>query len=285
MNNLLVVVKPQLICCIIVALIFASCNDHDEVFNEEAPSSAVAADTLPMLSLLPVSYDMTDKDVIIDYHTSGASMFEAYYKDMNASEWLPASVEYSDSVTKVTLSGLKEYDYYYVLAVAANDSGHKVTDEMLVQYDYELFSKTIFTKPFLSWGSELANVKDAMKGDGYKLNGQTTTDDGFRLEYRFRYKEQRSEYLFDAEQKLREVLVWIDDERTTDEELRRFLVKAHGYEACGNVKVSSDGKVQVAPLFETEDQKSYAFYYKHGRCFIVDFIDVRAIDVSTVIER
>lgn len=267
---------------LLALLLTFSCSDSEEELSELKEDSVSVLDTL---SIKPYSYDITMSEMTLVYHISGASEVEALYKEQSATVWNKADMENNGSVIIVNLKDLRQRAYYNVLIIAHNERGESVTDSQTILFDYEAIRGTYFMQPYLIWGTPLANTKKALTDAGQILDAESVIDGEYHLEYRFKYKELKNEYIFDTEKKLKEVIIYFDGERATVDEIRRFISNALGYLAYGNIHVIMNEKEYTFPLYRTSEGSSYVFIYSIDDKTIVDYISSSGIDLSEKLNK
>ena len=267
---------------LLTLLITFSCSDSDEELPEQKEDTVSVLDTL---SIKPYSYDLTMSGMTLAYNISGASEIEALYKEQSETAWNKAEIEQNEGVTIVKLNDLRQRAYYYILIIAHNELGESVTDTQTILFDYEAVRGTYFMQPYLIWGSSLVNTKKALTDAGNTLDMESVIDGEYHLEYRFKYKELKNEYIFDTEQKLKEVVIYFDGERASVDELRRFLSYALGYLAYGNIHVIMNEKEYTFPLYRTSEGSSYVFVYSIDDKTIVDYICSSIVDLSEKLNK
>lgn len=263
-------------------VVSCSSNDDDISGTSEEP---VASDSILVPVIKPYSYDVTLNGMVIVYKVSGASHVEAMYKAQASTLWNNAEVEMAGDFMTVTLSDLTLNAYYNILVIAHNHSGKSVTDDLTLQFDYNTLKGTYYMQPFLIWGTPLVNAKKALADSGSKLDSETIIGEEYHLTYQFRYKELKTEYVFDSEQKMKEVLVYFDKERVSIDELRRFISNALGYLAYGNIHINFDGIEKTFPLYRTSEGSSYVIVYERDNYTIVDYICSAGIDTSETLNK
>ena len=254
-----------------------SCSSNDDELSPQNGENVSVVDTL---AIRPYSYDVTMTGITLVYHISGASMVEVLYKDQSSTIWNNADAENINGVLTVNLTDLRQHSYYNVLVIAHSKSGKSVTDTQIIQFDYEAVRGTYFMQPFLIWGTPLANAKKALTDAGNVIDNESLVGGEYIIECRFKYKELKSEYLFDTEQKLKEVIIYFERERASVEELRRFISNALGYLAYGNIHVILDEKEYTFPLYKTSEGSSYVFVYEVDNTVLVDYFSSLGIDLS-----
>lgn len=267
----------------LLTLLFAfSCSGSDEELPEQKEESVSVIDTL---SIRPYSYDFTMSGMTLVYHVRGASEVEALYKEQSATVWNKADIEQNKGVVIVNLKELRLRAYYHILIIARNEIGESVTDTQTILFDYEAVRGTYYMQPYLIWGTPLVNTKKALTDAGNILDAESVIDGEYHLEYRFKYKELKNEYIFDTEQKLKEVIIYFDVERATVDELRRFVSYALGYLAYGNIHVIMKEKEYTFPLYRTSEGSSYVFIYSIDDKTIVDYICSSSVDLSEKLNK
>ena len=260
----------------LLAFLIVSCSSNDE--------TPILSETL---SIKPYSCDVTKNGIVVVYKTTGIARFEAMYREQFTDDWHPAETKASEAADTLTVS-LKELTlrhYYQLLVTVYNDKGESVTDNFIVQYDYDAQSTTYFAQPFLQWGALVSGVKTAMADNGNILEEETETETETRLTYRFLYKELKSEYLFDEEKQLREVLIYFDKNRVGMEELRRYIGLAFSYLAFGNIHINMDGTDKAYTLFKTAEGTSYVVLYERGEQLVVNYMSASSIDVNETLYK
>lgn len=267
----------KLLLLIIVVTMSISCTGSDDELQGKIDKKENAIDSL---SIQPYSYDVTMVGITMVYHISGASMVEVLFKEQLSTIWNKANNENVDGILTVKLSDLKQRSYYNILVIAHNELGETVTDAQTILFDYEAIRGTYYMQPYLIWGTPLVNVKKAITDAGNIIDKESIVDGRSLLECRFKYKELKTEYLFDSEQKLNEVIVYFESERASVEELRRFVSNALGYLAYGNIHVVMNEKEYIFPLYKTTEGSSYVFIYEIDNRTIVDYISSSGIDLS-----
>ena len=189
-------------------------------------------------------------------------------------------MENNGSVIIVNLKDLRQRAYYNVLIIAHNERGESVTDTQIILFDYEAVHGTYFMQPYLIWCTPLVNTKKTLADAGHILDAESVINGEYHLDYRFKYKELKTEYIFDSEQKLKEVIIYFDRERASVDELRRFISYALGYLAYGNIHVIMNEKEYTFPLYRTSEGLSYVFIYSIDDKTIVDYISSSSVDLS-----
>ena len=254
-----------------------SCSSNDDELSMKNDENVSAVNTL---AIKPYSYDVTLSGITLVYHISGASMVEVLYKEQSSTIWNKANTEIVDDVLTVNLTDLRQRSYYNVLVIVHNESGESVTDTQIIQFDYEAVRGTYFMQPYLIWGTPLVNAKKALTDAGNIIDNESIVGGDYIIECRFKYKELKTEYLFDTEQKLKEVIICFERERASVEELRRFISNALGYLAYGNIHVIMNEKEFTFPLYKTSEGSSYVFIYELDNSTIVDYISSSNINLS-----
>ena len=267
---------------LLTLLITFSCSDSDDELPEQKEDLLSVIDTL---SIRPYSYDLTMSGMTLAYHISGASEVEALYKEQSATVWNKAEIRQNEDAIIVNLKDLRQRAYYHILIIAHNELGESVTDTQIILFDYEAVRGTYFMQPYLIWGTPLANTKKALTDAGHILDRERVIDGEYHLEYRFKYKELKNEYIFDTEQKLKEVIIYFDVERASVDELRRFVSYALGYLAYGNIHVIMNEKEYTFPLYRTSEGSSYVFIYSIDDKTIIDYICSSGIDLSEKLNK
>ena len=267
----------------LLTLLFAfSCSGSDEELPEQKEESVSVIDTL---SIRPYSYDFTMSGMTLVYHVRGASEVEALYKEQSVTLWNKADIEQNEGVVIVNLKELRQRAYYLILIIARNEMGESVTDTQIILFDYEAVRGTYYMQPYLIWGTPLVNTKKVLADAGNILDAENIINDEYHLEYRFKYKELKNEYIFDTDQKLKEGIIYFDGERATVDELRRFISNALGYLACGNIHVIINEKEYTFPLYKTSEGSSYVFVYSIEDKTIVDYICSSSVDLSEKLNK
>lgn len=261
----------------IVLSMALSCSGNDDELPDKKDEKTIVLDTL---AIKPYSYDINMSELTLVYHISGASLIEVLYKEQSSIVWNNAEAEIAEGVVTVKLANLSQRAYYNVLVIAHNQQGESVTDTQTILFDYEAVRGTYFMQPYQIWGTPLANTKKALTDAGNILDKETISDGEYHLEYRFKYKELKTEYIFDTEQKLKEIIIYFEYERASVEELRRFISNALGYLAYGNIHVIMDGKEYTFPLYRTSEGLSYVFIYEINNNTIVDYVSSSSVDLS-----
>lgn len=261
----------------ILPLLMFGCSSHDE---ELEPSDSNTESQLDSLSIRPYSYDITQSGMTLVYKVTSASQVEILYKEQSASTWQEVNAQIEDGIIVVELTGLSHRAYYTVLVIARNENGESVTDTQTILFDYESLRGTYFMQPCLMWDTPLQDLKKFLTNTGYIYENEKEIGDGYVLECRFRYKEIKSEYILDSDQKLREVLITFDAERVPVDELRRFISNALGYLSYGNIRVVIDGKEYIFPLYKTPEGASYVFVYQLDEYSIVDYVCSANVDLN-----
>ena len=267
---------------LLALLLTYSCSDSEEELSEPKEDSVSVLDTL---SIKPYSYDITMSEMTLVYHISGASEVEALYKEQSATVWNKADMENNGSVIIVNLKDLRQRAYYQVLIIAHNELGESVTDTQTILFDYEAVRGTYFMQPYLIWGTPMVNTKNALADAGNILDAESVINGEYHLEYRFKYKELKNVYIFDTEQKLKEVIIYFDGERASVEELRRFISYALGYLAYGNIHVIMNEKEYTFPLYKTSEGLSYVYIYSIDDKTIVDYICSSSVVLSEKLNK
>ena len=267
---------------LLALLLTYSCSDSEEELSEPKEDSVSVLDTL---SIKPYSYDITMSEMTLVYHISGASEVEALYKEQSATVWNKADIENNGSVIIVNLKDLRQRAYYQVLIIAHNELGESVTDTQTILFDYEAVRGTYFMQPYLIWGTPMVNTKNALADAGNILDAESVINGEYHLEYRFKYKELKNVYIFDTEQKLKEVIIYFDGERASVEELRRFISYALGYLAYGNIHVIMNEKEYTFPLYKTSEGLSYVYIYSIDDKTIVDYICSSSVVLSEKLNK
>ena len=265
----------------VVLTLTLACTSNDDLPDRKEEK----ANATDMLAIRPYSNDISMSGISLVYHISGASLVEAMYKDQTSVIWKKAKTEIADSTVTVNLTDLIQGAYYSILVIAHNDSGESVTDEQLIRFDYEAVHGTYFMQPYLIWGTPLVNAKKALKDAGYVLDNESIVSGEYHLDCRFKYKELKTEYIFDSEQKLKEVIIYFDRERASVDELRRFISYALGYLAYGNIHVIMNEKEYTFPLYKTSEGSSYVFIYSIDDKTIVDYICSSSVDLSEKLNK
>ena len=125
----------------------------------------------------------------------------------------------------------------------------------------------------------------ALKDAGNVLESETFVNDEYHLTYLFNYKELMSVYTFSSDKRLKNVQIVLDKKRVSIDELKRFISGAFGYLAYGTIHANIDGNPQVSPLYMTPEGSSYVTIYERNNNYIVDYMDVKDVDVSKVLYR
>lgn len=253
-------------------LLILSCSSSDDVMGEILNDDTNAADTAQVLAIKPYSYDMSAKDISIAYLVSGASGVDVMYKEQNSTEWDNAEIQGTDSIITAKLTNLRQNHYYMVMAIAHNDLGKSVTDIFTLLFDYYSTRGTYFMQPYMKWNEDKSTVMLALQNAGNILDAETDINGECHLEYRFKFKELKTEYIFDTEKKLKEALIYFDPKRVSEKDLQRFLTSALGYLATGNIHITMDGTTLVVPLYKTTEGSSYVFVYTRDENIIVDYM-------------
>lgn len=261
---------------LMLPLMFA-CSSHEEDFE---PSDINTENPKDSLSIRPYSYDVTQTGMTLVYKVTSATQIEILYREQSATTWQEVFGKIEDGVLVVELTGLYRCAYYNVLVIARNEKGESVTDMQTILFDYESLRGTYFMQPYLMWGTPIQELKKFLTNAGYMYEDEKFSGNDYVLECRFRYKEIKSEYILDPEQKLKEVLITFDSERVSVEELRRFISNALGYLSYGNIHVVIDGKEHTFPLYKTAEGTSYAFIYQLDEYSIVDYVCSANVDLN-----
>jgi len=266
---------------LMLPLIFA-CSSHEEDLE---PSDINSGNQQDSLSIRPYSYDITQTGMTLVYKVTSASQVEILYREQSATTWQEISGTLEGGVLIVDLTGLSRRTYYNVLVIARNEKGESVTDMQTILFDYESLRGTYFMQPYLMWGTPLQDLKKYLTNAGYMYEEEKLSGNDYVLECRYRYKEIKSEYILDSEEKLKEVLITFDSERAPIEELRRFISNALGYLSYGNIHVVIDGKEHTFPLYKTAEGTSYAYIYQLDEYSIVDYVCSANVDLNNKIYK
>ena len=270
----------------LVSSFFACSKDEDEKTTEPSKETDVI-DTLNTSVIMPYSYDMTSEGAEICYriNTKQVSRVEASYKGPSTTEWTNIDVQLTDSLTKVELKDLVSLEYYSVRIMAYNTKGQYFSNIFTFLYDYEVMKVTCFKQPFIVWNSIMENAMQALKDAGNVLESETFVNDEYHLTYLFNYKELMSVYTFSSDKRLKNVQIVLDKKRVSIDELKRFISGAFGYLAYGTIHANIDGNPQVSPLYMTPEGSSYVTIYERNNNYVVDYMDVKDVDVSKVLYR
>lgn len=265
---------------------FACSNDDDS--NSISPSNGKESiDTLTSSAVIPYSYDMTSQSAIVYYKIDSKqiSSVKAAYKGPETTEWKDVDVELKDSLAIVELKNLTTLESYSISFTVYNTKGQYYTNYFSFTYDYEVMKVTCFKQPFIVWNSLMENTKKALKDAGNMLEFEAIVHGEYYLTYQFNYKELKSEYIFSGEQRLKNVRITLDKDRVPMNELQRFITGGFGYLAYGNIHTNIDGNPQIAPLYRTPEGASYVTIYERNNNYVVDYMDVKDVDISKVLFR
>ena len=271
--------KKLLYLSLFILLVACSSSSHD--IDEYQIGESVTEQPV----IKPYSCDINSRGIEIVYKILGATKVSIMYKEQLAEDWTPLEAEITDSIITVKLTDLKLNHYYYVFATAQNGLGLSATDNFVVKYDYNSARDTYFTQPFLQWGAHVDGVKTALADKGSVLDTEVMTEEETRLTYRFMYKELWTEYVFDYEKHLKEVLVCFDKSRVNADELRKYINLAFGYLAYGNIHINIDGNEFVGTLFKTAEGASYTFIYEKTDVVIVDYMSTIGVDITQTLYK
>ena len=144
---------------------------------------------------------------------------------------------------------------------------------------------TCFKQPFIVWNSIMDNAMQAIKDAGNILIEETIKDNEYHISYLFNYKELKTVYVFTNDKRLKNVLIYLDKERVSISELKRFVSGAFGYLAYGNIHANIDNNPMIAPLYKTPDGSSYVTIYEQGNNYIVDYMDIKDVDITEILYR
>lgn len=262
-------------------LLLVACTDDE---HDSITSSNVSEEIADSLSISPYSIDITQSKMTVVYKVTGASSIEVFYKDQQTTTWQDVDVDYNDNTVSVCFTKLTQRTYYNVLVIAHNGFGKSVTDMQTILFDYESAGRTYFMQPYLAWGSSVSDMKSVLSNSGYIYEAERSIEGGSCLECRFRYKELKSAYIFDEEQKFKEVKIYFDTNRVSVDELRRFVSYALGYLSYGNLHVVADEKDGVIPLYKTTEGSSYVFIYEKDGQSIVDYVSSAGFDLNNKVQ-
>ena len=258
-------------------VLFVSCSSSDDELLTNNDESVSIVDTL---TIKPYSYDVTMSGITLVYHITGATIVEVLCKEQSSTIWNKVNADNINGVITVNLMDLRQRSYYNVLVIAHNDTGETVTDTQTIHFDYEAVRGTYYMQPYMIWNTPLENAKKLLADAGYIIDNESFADGDYIIECRYKYKELKSEYLFDSEKKLKEVILYFDPERVSVDELLRFISNAFGYLACGNIHVVINEKEHVIPLYKTSEGSSYVFIYEMDGFLVVDYISAADVDLS-----
>lgn len=269
----------NLIYLTLALVIVTSCSsDNNDEQNQIPQEDIISAEP----SVRPYSCNVTTEGIDIVYKTTGAATINAIYREQFSDNWVEAeAVMETDQVT-VSLRNLATLHYYQVIITVQNDLGQSATDNFVVQYDYATSMATIYAQPFMQWGADVDDVKVAMADKGNILYWEANNESSLVLTYRFMYKEISSEYYFDAERKLKEIMVFFDKNRVNQTELRRYIILAFGYLTFGNIHLNIGGEDQHGTLFKTAEGSSYVILYEKDERVIVDYMSTASINPSEI---
>ncbi len=262
---------------ILLATLLTACSSSDDDYASIIP---VMTPVIEQPEIAPYSCDITSKGIEVVYTVKGATKVNVLYKEQLDENWTTAESITNGQKMTVRLTNLQQNHYYYIFATALNEAGQSATDNFMVKYDYNSARDTYYTQPFLQWGTNISNVKTALADKGSVLTSETVDNGETHLVYRFVYKELWSEYIFDSENHLKEVLVCFDKNRVMAEELRKYIGLAFGYLATGNIHISVGGVETVGTLFKTAEGTSYSFVYETNEHVIVDYVSTSGIDIT-----
>ncbi len=270
----------KLLAFISLAIFMVACSSDSDTPTQPEQPAEVENKITEAPSVMPYSCDITDKGIVVVYKVAGAAVIDIQYKSQGADDWSKADFNKEDDTVTVTLTELKKDVYYYVMVIVKNDLGQSATDYFAVQYAYDAENETYFAQPFLQWGALVSNVKTAMADRGNILVSEVMLEDGLRLTYRFMYKELRTEYYFDEEKHLREVVVYFDKNRVKIDDLRRYVSSAFGYLSFGNIHMVIDGEDKAHTLLKTAEGASYVILYERGDNYIVDYLSTADVNLD-----
>lgn len=267
--------------------LFIACSHDDENDgNVSSIDSLEINDTLQNMLVRPYSYDLTKDGATITYmvNTKKVSSLEAFYGAI-PSEQNRIEVKQEDSIAKIELHDLKSLEYYTINMTAYSSSGEYHTNYFTFLFDYEVMKVTCFKQPFIVWNSIMDNAMQAIKDAGNILIEETIKDNEYHISYLFNYKELKTVYVFTNDKRLKNVLIYLDKERVSISELKRFVSGAFGYLAYGNIHANIDNNPMIAPLYKTPDGSSYVTIYEQGNNYIVDYMDIKDVDITEILYR
>lgn len=264
---------------VLLGLVLACAKDDADNVGDSMEKEKVE------LTVKPYSCDINSKGIVVVYQFTGATKVEANYREQLSDNWTAVEAEINGDKATISLMDLVLMRYYEIMVTVYNEDGQSLMDRFLVKYDYDAYKETYYMQPYIAWGDLLSNVKTALSDRGNVLDSEKETEKGFLLTYKFIYKELYSEYCFDKEKKLKEVLIYFDKERVGMEELRRFVSQAFGYMSFGNIHVSFDGVEQICSLYKTVEASSYAFMYEDESHIVIDYISAANVNPSDVLYK
>lgn len=271
---------------ILISFVFFACSKDNEanIFGEELIEEG---DTVYTSVIKPYSYDLTSQGATIKYiiNTRKVSTIEATCKYPTSTEWNSVEIQMQDSMATIELHDLEPYVYYSVKLTAYNTLGEYYTNTFNFLYDYEVMKVTCFKQPFIVWNSLIENVKQALDDAGNIIDEEHIINNEFHVSYLFNYKELQSVYIFSSDKRLKNVLIILDKERVSIDELKRFITGAFGYLAYGNIHANIDGNPLISPLYKTPDGSSYVTIYERANTNVVDYMDVKDVDITKVLYR
>ena len=231
------------------------------------------------------SMDFDSYGMSIRYVVMGANYVNVLYKEHFSTMWNEAETDNTDGMLSVNLRGLVVNHYYDIMVIAQNSSGKSTTIFDSFQYTYDSQKSTYYMQPYQKWGANISSVKRALADTGNILDFETSYEERTILTYQFKYREIKTEYVFDKDCSLSNILIYFDKNRISTGELQRFVSNALGYLSNGNVRINIDGKEHTYPLYRTSEGLSFVIVYERGNYSIVDYIDASEIDTSATIYK
>lgn len=269
----------------IFLLILCSCSESNDNRTLPADDLSLHDDSIQEPWIKAYSCDITSEGVEVTYKTSYPVTAEALYKDQNSQKWDSVEVKIENGFAVVKLTNLTLHHYYNILINVYNGKGKSATDNFIVQYEYDSKNITYFRQPFSEWNTSISNLKTVMNNNGNIIDEETEYDGGYKISYRFKYKELKTEYVFNNDKFLKEILVYFDSNKVVIDEIRRFISQALGYLSYGNIHVNINNLENIYPLYKTTEGASYVIVYPKDQFIIVNYLCAYDIIVSDILYK